>query len=150
MTAVTSGGHPQAPGTADLPALDVAARIGRLRELFPEAGIDALFVTRLVNIRYLTGFTGSAALLLVGPDEVLFVSDGRYKDQSADQLAAAGVEARIEISGTEQKRSRPRATSGSAWRPTGSPGRSSGASPRSGSRPPSWCRPRASSKGSAG
>jgi len=35
---------------------------------------------------------------------VLFVSDGRYKDQSADQLAAAGVPARIEISGTEQKR----------------------------------------------
>jgi Xaa-Pro aminopeptidase len=115
------------PLTADLPALDVAGRIGRLRELFPEAGIEALFVTRLVNIRYLTGFTGSAALLLVGPDEVLFVSDGRYKDQSADQLAAAGLlapesealghletaiadapglrrSARIEISGTEQKR----------------------------------------------
>jgi len=90
--------------TSELPALDVAGRIDRLRALFPEAGIDALFVTRLVNIRYLTGFTGSAALLLVGPDEVLFVSDGRYKDQSADQLAAAGVRARIEISGTEQKK----------------------------------------------
>jgi Xaa-Pro aminopeptidase len=98
--------------TVELPGLDVAERIDRLRALFgsgeageaPGAGIDALFVTRLVNIRYLTGFTGSAALLLVGPDEVLFVTDGRYKDQSADQLAAAGVEARIEISGTEQKR----------------------------------------------
>ena len=90
--------------TADLPALDVAGRVDRLRALFPEAGIDALFVTRLVNIRYLTGFTGSAGLLLVGPDEVLFVSDGRYKDQSADQLATAGVPARIEISGTEQKK----------------------------------------------
>ena len=95
--------------TADLPALDVAGRIDRLRALFPEAGIDALFVTRLVNIRYLTGFTGSAGLLLVGPDEVLFVSDGRYKDQSADQLAAAGVPARIEISGTEQKKPDPKA-----------------------------------------
>jgi Xaa-Pro aminopeptidase len=90
--------------TVELPALEVAGRIGHLRELFPEAGIDALFVTRLVNIRYLTGFTGSAALLLVGPEEVLFISDGRYKDQSADQLAAAGVQAQIEISGTEQKR----------------------------------------------
>ena len=87
-----------------LPALDVAGRIGRLRECFSDKGIDALFVTRLVNIRYLTGFTGSAALLLVGPDEVLFVSDGRYRDQAADQLAAAGVPARIEISGNEQKR----------------------------------------------
>ncbi len=90
--------------TSALPALDIAGRIDRLRGFFPEAGIDALFVTRLVNIRYLTGFTGSAALLLVGLDDVLFVSDGRYKDQSADQLAAAGVAARIEISGNEQKR----------------------------------------------
>lgn len=90
--------------TTALPALEVTGRIDRLRGLFAEAGIDALFVTRLVNIRYLTGFTGSAGLLLVGPDDVLFVTDGRYKDQSADQLAAAGVEARIEISGTEQKR----------------------------------------------
>jgi Xaa-Pro aminopeptidase len=90
--------------TSDLPGLDIAGRVDRLRALFPEAGIDALFVTRLVNIRYLTGFTGSAALLLVGPDEVLFLSDGRYKDQSSDQLAAAGVPARIEISGTEQKK----------------------------------------------
>jgi Xaa-Pro aminopeptidase len=97
-----------------LPALDVAGRIDRLRERFDEArpggpgdspgGIDALFVTRLVNVRYLTGFTGSAALLLVGPDEVLFVTDGRYRDQAADQLAAAGVPARIEISGADQKR----------------------------------------------
>ena len=31
------------------------ARIDRLRALFPEAGVDALLVTRLVNIRYLTG-----------------------------------------------------------------------------------------------
>jgi Xaa-Pro aminopeptidase len=88
----------------ELPALDVAGRIDRLRGGFDEAGIDALFVTRLVNVRYLTGFTGSAALLLVGPDEVLFVSDGRYRDQAADQLAAAGVPARIEISGADQKR----------------------------------------------
>src|SRR5688500_9670518 len=90
--------------TAPLPALDIAGRIDRLRELFPEAGVDALFVTRLVNIRYLTGFTGSAALLLVGPEEVLFVTDGRYKDQSADQLAAATVQARIGPAGAEQKR----------------------------------------------
>lgn len=101
---MTIGGHPHTPGQTHLPALEVAGRIGRLRELFTEAGIDALFVTRLVNIRYLTGFTGSAGLLLVGPDEVLFVTDGRYRDQSSDQLAAAGVEARIEISGTEQKK----------------------------------------------
>lgn len=77
--------------------MDVAARAARLRERLPEAGCDALLVTRLVNVRYLTGFSGSAALLLVLPDELLFVTDGRYRDQAAAELAAAGVEARIEV-----------------------------------------------------
>ena len=62
-----------------------------------DAGCDALLVTRLVNIRYLTGFTGSAALLLVLPDEAVFTTDGRYRDQCAEQLARAGVEARTEV-----------------------------------------------------
>ena len=62
--------------------MDVRSRVPRLRQAFAEAGWDALLVTRLVNIRYLTGFTGSAALLLVRPDELVFVTDGRYRDQS--------------------------------------------------------------------
>ena len=77
--------------------MDVAARIPRLRESLEAAGCEALLVTRLVNIRYLTGFSGSAAMLLVLPDRVVFTTDGRYRDQSAEQLAAAGVEAEIEI-----------------------------------------------------
>jgi Xaa-Pro aminopeptidase len=78
-------------------AMDVAGRVPRLRQRFEEAGCDALLVTRLVNIRYLTGFTGSAALLLVRPDELVFVTDGRYRDQSALELAAAGIEAAISV-----------------------------------------------------
>lgn len=81
--------------------MDVRGRAGRLRERFD--GIDGLLVTRLANIRYLTGFTGSAARLLVLPDELVFVTDGRYRDQAAEQLAAAGVEARIEVTATEQQ-----------------------------------------------
>jgi Xaa-Pro aminopeptidase len=77
--------------------MDVAGRVPRLRARFDEAGCDALLVTRLVNIRYLTGFTGSAALLLVRPDELLFVTDGRYRDQSVLELGAAGVDARIDV-----------------------------------------------------
>ena len=79
---------------------DTAGRVGRLRERFADAGCDALLVTRLVNVRYLTGFTGSAGLLLVLPDELVLTTDGRYRDQSAEQLAAAGVEARIEVGAT--------------------------------------------------
>ncbi|HVM40513.1 MAG TPA: Xaa-Pro peptidase family protein [Acidimicrobiia bacterium] len=93
---------------AAVPAMDIAARLGRLREAMTEAGpdrsaVEALFVTNITNVRYLTGFTGSAALLLVGPDDLLFVTDGRYRDQAAEQLSAAGVDARIEISGVGQR-----------------------------------------------
>lgn len=80
--------------------MDVAGRVARLRDQLDAAGCDALLVTRLVNVRYLTGFTGSAAMLLVAPDHTLLVTDGRYRHQSAEELAAAGVEARIEVAAT--------------------------------------------------
>jgi Xaa-Pro aminopeptidase len=88
---------------ADLPAMDFPSRMERLRAELDGAGCDALLVTRLVNVRYLTGFTGSAALLLIRPDRALFVSDGRYKEQSAEQIAAAGVDVDIEILNLGQK-----------------------------------------------
>ena len=94
-----SGAQPQGIAVA----MDVAGRAPRLRERFDDAGCEALLVTRLGNIRYLTGFTGSAARLLVLPDELVLVTDGRYRDQAAEQLAAAGVEARIEVTITEQQ-----------------------------------------------
>jgi Xaa-Pro aminopeptidase len=84
---------------ATLAPMDVASRLDNVRARFD--GIDALLVTRLVNVRYLTGFTGSAAMLLVGLDGATFVTDGRYRDQSADQLAAAGVDARIVVGLTQ-------------------------------------------------
>jgi Xaa-Pro aminopeptidase len=77
--------------------MDVAGRLPRLRERFDAAGCDGLLVTDLVNVRYLTGFTGSAGLLLVRADELVLATDGRYRFQATDQLAAAGVEARVEV-----------------------------------------------------
>jgi Xaa-Pro aminopeptidase len=80
--------------------MDVAARLGRLRPLLDRAGCDALLVTNLTNVRYLTGFTGSAGMLLVraaGRGDDLLLTDGRYLTQSAEQLAAAGVTAEVFI-----------------------------------------------------
>jgi Xaa-Pro aminopeptidase len=77
--------------TASLAPLDVAPRLGRLREQFDDAGIDALLVTKLANVRYLTGFTGSAAHLLVTGAGAVFVTDGRYSQRSHEELAASGV-----------------------------------------------------------
>jgi Xaa-Pro aminopeptidase len=80
--------------------MDVADRATRLRAGCGAAGCDALLVTNLTNIRYLTGFTGSAALLLVRPDDLVFVTDGRYRDQAATEIAAAGVPADVVIGRT--------------------------------------------------
>lgn len=56
--------------------------------LLPERGVDALVVTDLVNVRYLTGFTGSSAVLLLGGDVAgdVFLTDARYVVQSARQV----------------------------------------------------------------
>jgi Xaa-Pro aminopeptidase len=62
-------------------------RADRLAALLAERELDALLVTNLVNVRWLTGFTGSNGLALVGPrDQRLFLTDFRYLTQSAEQL----------------------------------------------------------------
>jgi Xaa-Pro aminopeptidase len=61
-------------------------RATRLTEKLPEIGADLVLVTSLVNVRYLTGFTGSSALALVGPDTRAFVTDFRYLQQSAAEV----------------------------------------------------------------
>jgi Xaa-Pro aminopeptidase len=101
--AAAPGGLPPLVDLATLPPMEVVGRADRLRAELDGAGCDAVLVTSLVNIRYLTGFTGSAARLLVTPDELVFVTDGRYRDQAADQLGAAGVAARIEVTNTEAR-----------------------------------------------
>ena len=83
--------------------MDVAGRAARVRARLADTGCEALLVTNIVNLRWLTGFSGSAGLALVLPDELLFVTDFRYRDQAADQLAAAGVDARVEVSSTDQQ-----------------------------------------------
>lgn len=89
---------------AELAPMDVASRAPALVAALGEAGCDALLVTHLTNVRYLSGFTGSAGVLVVRPDERVLVTDGRYGDQARAQLAAAGVAARVEVSSTEQRR----------------------------------------------
>ena len=80
-----------------LPPLDRFARLTRLRSDLAETGFDALIVTDLANIRYLTGFTGSAAIVVVGRDDVVFITDGRYRFMATDQLAEAGVDATMVV-----------------------------------------------------
>ncbi len=81
--------RPASPGA--LPPLEVGPRAGRVRARMAAAGIDALLVTDLTNVRWLTGFTGSAGRALLLPDELVLVTDGRYEERAAEELAAAGA-----------------------------------------------------------
>jgi Xaa-Pro aminopeptidase len=61
-------------------------RADRLAVLLPEAGIDLLLVTQLVNVRYVTGYSGSNGLALVGSGTRTFITDFRYVEQAAEQV----------------------------------------------------------------
>ncbi len=63
------------------------ARRDALRATAAQRGLDAVLVTDLLNVRYLTGFTGSNGVLLVRTDGAdLFGTDGRYTTQAATQV----------------------------------------------------------------
>lgn len=76
---------------AALVACDTAARLARLAASLDAAACDALVVTNLRNVRYLTGFRGSAGLLVVHAGGAVLCTDGRYETQAPEDLAAAGV-----------------------------------------------------------
>jgi Xaa-Pro aminopeptidase len=80
-----------------LEPLHVAPRLERLRAGIDAARVDALLVTELPNVRYLTGFSGSAGVLLVTGRTAMLVTDGRYRTQAAEQLADADADGAIEL-----------------------------------------------------
>jgi Xaa-Pro aminopeptidase len=71
----------------------ISQRRDRLRERLAAADFDALLVSDLVNVRYLSGFTGSNAALLILADEEtpVLATDGRYRTQAAQQAPDAEV-----------------------------------------------------------
>ena len=65
------------------------SRIHRLRLSFSALRSDALLVTHLPNIRYLCGFTGSAAILLVEHSRATLFTDSRYTLQARQEVRDA-------------------------------------------------------------
>lgn len=63
-----------------------SGRAGRLADQAAEAELDCVLISDLVNVRYLTGYTGSNGLALVGPDVRAFLTDFRYREQSAQEV----------------------------------------------------------------
>jgi Xaa-Pro aminopeptidase len=67
------------------------SRIDRLRLCFSRLGADAFLVSHLPNIQYLSGFTGSASLLLVESSGSTLYTDSRYAFQASEEVAGARV-----------------------------------------------------------
>lgn len=68
--------------------LDWSGRLHSLQSSLAANGLDALVVSAPLNLAYLTGFTGSAGLLLLTPSQRFLIIDGRYELAVLDQLAS--------------------------------------------------------------
>jgi Xaa-Pro aminopeptidase len=71
--------------------MDHDARLRALLAVLEQRKLDLLLITHPPNIRYLCGFTGSAAALIVGSKSVRFFTDGRYTDQAMQEVKGARV-----------------------------------------------------------
>ena len=63
------------------------SRAERVAARLAERELDLLLVTDMVNVRYLTGFTGSNGLAIVGPDTRRFLTDFRYVERARTEVS---------------------------------------------------------------
>src|SRR5215467_10867455 len=75
--------------------MNYASRLKTISSALNGAGVDALLVTHLPNVRYLCGFTGSAGALVIytagHKPRPVFYTDGRYTQQAAEEIQGARV-----------------------------------------------------------
>lgn len=60
-------------------------RVAKARRILDELSLDAVLVWNMVNVRYLSGFTGTEGALVVSRDRALFLTDSRYATQIRDE-----------------------------------------------------------------
>lgn len=64
----------------------IAARFASAKKMLLDGKSDAVLLTSLNNIRYLSGFTGSQAFLFLTGKRSVFVTDGRYETQAGNEV----------------------------------------------------------------
>lgn len=69
----------------------MSSRLEKTRSLLKSSELDALIVSNPYNRRYLSGFDGSAGLLVIGAEEAMLLTDFRYLDQAKAQTAECTV-----------------------------------------------------------
>jgi Xaa-Pro aminopeptidase len=84
--------------------------MGRLLAALARRRIDAFLCVRMTNIRYLTGFSGSDAVLIVSPRGATLVTDGRYAEQARAEVVDADVviaDRKLDVAARRIRRLRP-------------------------------------------
>jgi Xaa-Pro aminopeptidase/Xaa-Pro dipeptidase len=74
---------PERPATDD--------RIGRARRILPASDVEGILFFGGANIRYLTGFTGTDAVLLLGAHHLALLVDGRYTTQAKEEARECAI-----------------------------------------------------------
>ncbi len=71
--------------------MDYEGRIAKLQGELATEGVDAVLITNLTNVRYLTGFSGTNGQVLVGPRTAQFFTDGRYAARAKDLVSGVDI-----------------------------------------------------------
>ncbi len=74
---------------AELPSLDhpmIHRRLFAIRTAMTKFQLQALLVTEMTHVRYLTGFTGSSGLCVITPEKQFFITDRRYEIQAPQEI----------------------------------------------------------------
>ncbi|UHA57945.1 Xaa-Pro peptidase family protein [Metabacillus litoralis] len=61
-------------------------KLEKIRQRFKELSIDGLLITSSYNRRYMTGFTGTAGVVVISEDKAVFITDFRYTEQAAKEI----------------------------------------------------------------
>jgi Xaa-Pro aminopeptidase len=85
-------------------------RIQHFHERLQQEALDYFIVTRLSNIAWLCGYSGSSGFMLISPTEAIFYSDFRYRSQAEEQVHDARIVIYVDDFISELKRSNLRIT----------------------------------------
>ena len=77
------------------------SRLEQLRQQLEQEKLDALLITNPINRSYMTGFTGTAGVVLITQSKALFITDFRYIEQANQQIQDYEI---VEHKGSIQKK----------------------------------------------
>ena len=61
------------------------SRLSAIRALLAAKGLDAVVISKYVNLHYFSGFRGDDTILVISLDKALLITDNRYTEQAAKQ-----------------------------------------------------------------